>query len=124
MLGACATLAVAGGARLLDAVTVHGAARDVAALFAVARDRAMASGQRSAVRLDVAHQRVIVHAGSDTVARLDLGTARAVRLTATRDSMAYLTNGLGYGAANLRITLSRGAAEDTITVSRLGRVAR
>jgi hypothetical protein len=45
-----------------------------------------------------------------------------VRLAATRDSMAYLPLGLGYGAANLRAVLTRGRASDTVFVSRLGRV--
>jgi hypothetical protein len=66
-------------------------------------------------------QQVVVHIGADTVARADF-TDRGVRLHATRDSMAYGANGLGVGAANLRLVLSRGARADTITISRLGRV--
>lgn len=119
-----AATAFAGGARLLDAATVHGASQEVAELFSLARDRAMATSTRTAVRLDVARARIVVHAGNDTLARLDLASSRGVRLAATRDSMAYLASGLGFGAANLRVIVSRGASRDTLTVSRLGRVRR
>ena len=124
VLGVCAAVGVAGGARVLDAATVHGASREVAELFAMARDRAMATGARTAVHLDQVNHRVVVHTGSDTLAKLDLHHTRATRLNATRDSMAYLPSGLGYGAANLRVIVSRGSSHDTITISRLGRVRR
>jgi hypothetical protein len=45
-----------------------------------------------------------------------------VRLAATRDSMTYYPDGLALGGANLSIVLSRGAAADTVIVSREGRV--
>lgn len=124
LLGIGLAVGVGGGARLLDAAAVHGAARDVSELFAQARDRAMATGSRTAVQLDARNARVIVHTGLDTLARLDLRATRMVQLATTRDSMAYLPSGLGYGAANLRVILSRGASRDTLTVSRLGRVRR
>lgn len=124
VLSVCLGIATRAGVRVLDAATVHGAARDVSELFAMARDRAMATGTRTAVQLDHRAHRVLVNAGTDTFARLDLASGRAVLLNATRDSMAYLSSGLGYGAANLRVILSRGASADTITVSRLGRVRR
>jgi Tfp pilus assembly protein FimT len=124
VLGSCAAVGVAGGARLLDTATVHGAAREVAELFALARDRASATSTRTAVRLDATRDRVVVHSGADTLASLELGATRHVQLVSTRDSMAYLPSGLGYGAANLRVIVSRGASRDTITVSRLGRVRR
>ena len=124
VLSVCLAIVTRAGVRVLDAATVHGAARDVSELFAMARDRAMATGTRTAVQFDHRAHRVLVNAGTDTFARLDLASGRAVLLNATRDSMAYLSSGLGYGAANLRVILSRGASADTITVSRLGRVRR
>ena len=124
LLGVLTAAGVVGGSRLLDTATIHGASREVEELFAMARDRAMATGTRTAVRLDVRRSRLVVHAGSDTLARLELWNDRAIRLNATRDSMSYLSSGLGYGAANLRVIVSRGASSDTITVSRLGRVRR
>lgn len=122
--GTLIAIGVAGGARLLDAAVVRASANDIADLFAVARDEAVASGARTAVRIDASTGRVVVHADVDTIARLDLRQQHAVQLTATRDSMAYTPSGLGYGAANLRVVVSRGASSDTVTVSRLGRVRR
>jgi len=124
VLGVCSATIVAGGSRMLDAANVHNSAREVSELFAMARDRAMATGTRTAVQLDALHNRVIVHARQDTLATLELFRDYAVRLETTRDSMAYLPSGLGYGAANLRVIVARGASRDTINVSRLGRVRR
>jgi hypothetical protein len=47
-----------------------------------------------------------------------------VRVTASRDSMAYDARGLGYGAANLSVVVHRGRVAETVYVSRLGRVRR
>jgi hypothetical protein len=45
-----------------------------------------------------------------------------VSLSTSRDSLAFDVRGLGYGAANLTLVARRGAAADTLVVSRLGRV--
>lgn len=123
VIGMCLGLTLTGGARLVNTAAVHGASREVAELFAMARDRAMATGARTAVHIDDTHHRIVVHAFTDTLARLDLND-RTIHLETTRDSMAYLPSGLGYGAANLRVILSKGTSRDTLTVSRLGRVKR
>lgn len=123
VLGLCTGTALIASTRALNTMIVHGAARDVAELFALARDRAIASGRRTAVLLDTRQQRLVVHAASDTLAILELRD-RHITLEVTRDSMAYSNNGLGYGAANLRAVLTRGSSQDTLTVSRLGRVKR
>ena len=47
-----------------------------------------------------------------------------VRLSATRDSIAFGPHGLGWGAATTTITLERGTARTALAVSRLGRVRR
>jgi Tfp pilus assembly protein FimT len=123
VIGVCIGLVFTGGATLVNTAAVHGASREVAELFAMARDRAMATGVRTAVHLDDTHQRMVVHAYHDTLARLEL-RPRAIAIESTRDSMAFLPSGLGYGAANLRVIVRKGASRDTITVSRLGRVKR
>ena len=124
VLGILAAIGIAGAARLIDASWVHVVARDARDLMALARDQATATGTRTSVRFDPLQQRVVVHAGTDTIARYDALDHGGVRLSSTRDSMAYAPSGLGYGASNLRLVLSKGASAETISVSRLGRVSR
>jgi len=123
LLGFLAALAITSGAPLLQAAAVESASRETASLMALARDHAFAAHTRTAVHFQAAAQRVVVHSGLDTFAVADF-QGRGVTIDASRDSMAYAPTGLGVGAANLRLILRRGAHADTLTVSRLGRVAR
>lgn len=122
MLGVIMALGVVGASRLLDATWTHIVARDARDLLALARDQATATGTRTAVRFDGVTHRITVHAGTDTVARYEVREHGGVTLQSTRDSMAYSPSGLGFGAANLRLVLRKGASAETVTVSRLGRV--
>lgn len=124
-LTVAALLVAAGGravASVADGAATHAAGAELRATFASARALAVLRATRTAVRLDSAAGTVAVHVGSDTVRRLVLRTRYGVRVTTTRDSMAYAPLGIGYGAANLRVVLTRGRASDTVAVSRLGRV--
>ncbi len=107
---------------LRDRLAVRSAKRAVTDAIALAREHANASGVRTAVRFHSAAGVVVAHAGADTLARAPVLHLLGVSLDATRDSMAYQPSGLGYGAANMRVVLSRGAHYDTVTISRLGRV--
>ena len=105
-----------------DRVMTRGAAREVATLFHVARAAAIASGRPTAVHLrdDIARA-AVVRRGETLLARAP-GPSFGVAMRSTRDSMAYTIIGLGSGAANLSVELSRGRAADTVVVSREGRV--
>jgi prepilin-type N-terminal cleavage/methylation domain-containing protein len=106
----------------LDAARVRTARDELRALFAAARGLAVLRAERAAVRLDAATGAVAVHLRGDTAVRRPVGALYGVRLEPTRDSMAYAPSGLGWGGANLRVVVRRGAAADTVVVSRLGRV--
>lgn len=123
LIGGLAALALTSGASLFAALDVAMAAQETVNLLALARDHAIATGDRTAVRFDVVATRVVVHAGRDTIAVGDFHGS-GLTLEATRDSLSYAPSGLGVGAANLRLVLTRSARADTITVSRLGRVQR
>lgn len=116
-----AALAVTSAGPLLSSLDVAMATQETAALLALARDHAIATGDRTAVRFDEAGTRVLVHVGPDTIAVGDFHGS-GLTLRATRDSLSYAPSGLGVGAANLRVVLARGTRADTITTSRLGRV--
>lgn len=118
-----AALAMTSGGALFAALDVAMATQATVDLLALARDHAIATGDRTAVRFDVAGTRVVVHVGQDTIAVGDF-QGSGLALEATRDSLSYAPSGLGVGASNLRLVLTRSARADTITVSRLGRVQR
>lgn len=111
-------------ATVRDRAAVHGAASSLVAALADARHLAQRWHRRTAVAFDTANARAVVHAGQDTLERVPLRTLFQVSLASTRDSIAFYPTGLGYGAANTRLVVSRGAAAETVTVSRAGRVRR
>lgn len=107
-----------------DRIATDAAAASTLALLSTARHAALRRATVTAVRFDTASSRLIVFADRDTIATRPLGEVHGVRLATSRDSIAYAPNGMGYGAANTQIVLRRGAAAETVTVSRLGRVRR
>lgn len=124
LLGVLTAFAIPPYITLRDRASVRAAATASVAAFDAARALALTRGQRAAIRIDTAGRRIVVHTFRDTTLRVPVGASWGVRLAATRDSSAVAPDGLGYGAANLRLILSRGGAADTVTVSRLGRVSR
>ena len=122
LMAILSAMAVISGSALLDAIALRTAMSAAVDQFFVARMEAIDRQRATAVRLDAPGGRLVVHAGTDTIARLVLAP-RGIGLWSSRDSMAYGPDGLGFGAANLTLVLTRGARRDTLTVSRLGRVA-
>jgi len=121
LLGILLAVGVPAGTRLLDRAAVRSAARDALDAFASARDHAVAGGHRVAVHISASEARLVVHAGKDTMSRVLLGETHGVDIHMSRDSMAYAPTGLGWGASNLRLVISKRSESDTITLSRLGR---
>lgn len=109
---------------LLDRIAVRGAVNDVDALLDHARHTAMTWGERATVELDTVHAIAVLRVGRDTTARREEGTLNGVRFRATRTSVVYTQLGMGFGVSNLTLVISKGAAAETLTVSRLGRVKR
>jgi prepilin-type N-terminal cleavage/methylation domain-containing protein len=106
----------------LDSWSVRAAAAEVASSFALARQAAIARGNFATVFVDSAASAVAVTVGADTILRRLLGTVHGVSLRGNRDSLSYDALGHGYGASNQTIVVTRGAAADSVIVSRLGRV--
>jgi type II secretory pathway pseudopilin PulG len=107
-----------------DRVAVDAATSSTLSLLAAARHAALRRSTRVAVHLDTSTATVFIVAGVDTLQRRPLRDVHGVNFSTTRDSIAFASSGLGYGAANTQIILRRGAAADTIAVSRLGRARR
>lgn len=115
-------IAVPRTVRMLDRISVHAAASDVAATLGSARTLAMAGRLAVAVDVDTASGVLRVRRGPEALFSRNVGHAHGVRIKATRDSLAFGPRGLGLGAANLSIVVSRRAVVETVFVSRLGRV--
>lgn len=124
MIGVATGIAIPHFAAYRDRVATDAAAASTLALLSTARNAAVRRAMVTAVRFDTLGARVVVYAGRDTLANRPLGIVHGVSLQVSRDSIAYAPNGMGYGAANTRLVLSRGRAADTLTISRLGRVRR
>ena len=122
IVGVLAALAVAALRTLADRTGARMAAGDLASLLAEARDAALAASVPVAAIVDPADGSVTLRAGPDTVARRPLGALHGVRLSSSRDSVTYSPLGVGWGVSNARFVLLRGAAAETVWVSRLGRV--
>jgi prepilin-type N-terminal cleavage/methylation domain-containing protein len=124
VVGILGTIAIPRAVGLRDRMSVRAAALETISTFALARRWAISRSTRTAITFDTTRASVTVRSFSDTIAQRRLASSHGVTLSASRDSMAYAPNGLGYGASNLTVVLRRGVAAETIAVSRLGRVRR
>jgi prepilin-type N-terminal cleavage/methylation domain-containing protein len=107
-----------------DRIAVDAATSSTMSLLATARHAALRRATRTAVHLDSIRGTVFIIAGIDTLEQRPLREVHRVEFSSSRDSIAFAPSGLGYGAANTQIIVSRGVAADTISVSRLGRARR
>lgn len=107
---------------LRDRMSVRGAASLAVSALSDARESAMRLNTRVAFIVDTGTSRLVVRSGSDTMRVIDLREIFRASVSTSRDSIAYSSTGLGYGAANSRYIITRGGAAESVTVSRLGRV--
>lgn len=126
MLALLLAIAAPRAAALRDRAAVHAAVVAVRTALAAARDEARNRAAPVVLALDAGARRVVVLAGAgpvrDTALIQPLGAELGVALESTGDSVRFAPNGLGFGVSNTTIVLRRGAAADTLRVSRLGRV--
>ena len=119
-----ASVAILRAASFMDRIEVRGASTEIQSLFSVARHVAISRGAQSTLDIDAATGTLSIRVGAEPVSSRDVGRAHGVRIATNRTSITYSPIGVGYGAANLTMVVSRGAAVDSIVVSRLGRVRR
>lgn len=106
----------------LDRLATRAAATEAALLVTRARDEALAQHTAVAVRIDTVAETIELRARGERIVIRALGELHGVALSTTRDSIAFDARGLGYGAANMTLTVRKRAASGTVVVSRLGRV--
>lgn len=115
-------IAIPRAAGFVDAIEVRGAVTEIESLFSLARHAAITRGEQVVLEIDESRRRVSVRAGTSIIRTREIGAAHGVALSANRVSITYSPIGIGYGAGNLTLTVSRNRSSDTIVVSRLGRV--
>ena len=122
LVGILASIAMTQVARYLERAAARAAVAEAASVVLRARDEAMAQRTPVSMRIDTATAALELSARGVVLSRAALGHAHGVTLSTTRDSLTYDVRGLGYGAANLTLVARRGAAAESLVVSRLGRV--
>ena len=122
VVGVVASVAVPRAAALVDRVSVRGGTQDVLLMIGAARAAAGRRGVYVSFVADPRRGRLRVVSGGETLFERDELRARGVHLEASRESVTFAPGGLGWGAANTTVIVSRGTRSDTVVMSRLGRV--
>ncbi|MEK7668259.1 MAG: hypothetical protein AAB409_06390 [Gemmatimonadota bacterium] len=110
----------------LDRIAVVNAAQRYSAVHQAARVTAIARAGlvRHELARDSAAVALTVRNPRGTWDTLRVWTLGSVRVSASQRAVTFSPLGLGYGASNTRVVFSRGAAVETLTVSRTGRLRR
>jgi Tfp pilus assembly protein FimT len=123
----CTFIAITAGLALprakyvLDGLRIRQAAHEVSGAVAITRAAAIRRGQTARLVVDRTAGSIRVESGGDTLLLRELRRLHFVHLHATRDTVTFGANGLGFGVANSTIVVRIGARAETVVVSRLGR---
>ncbi|MGI8617848.1 MAG: GspH/FimT family pseudopilin [Gemmatimonadaceae bacterium] len=108
--------------RLLDGIHVRGSTTEIHSLFTAARHHAITRSERITVEIDTARGSITLVAGADTIRERAFVDTHGVTLKANRASFTYSPIGIGYGAGNMTLIVTRNTRVDSVYVSRLGRI--
>ena len=125
-MGVLASVVMPPLGRALDRAAVQEGVERFASAHATTRELAISRGTLARLELDREAHTVTVSVlrtakAWDTVATYPLGSAQ---IACTNPTMVFNPIGIGHGASNTRVIFSRGAAADTVTTSRTGRLRR
>jgi prepilin-type N-terminal cleavage/methylation domain-containing protein len=123
--GLLAAVGVPRVSRWMDRLAVDRAGSEIAVFYARARLAAVFRSTR--VRLEFSQDSLIAayEGPADSAFLRWSGPARhGVSLEVTRPVIRIHPTGVGWGAANTKLVLTRGAAAESLTTSRLGRLKR
>lgn len=122
IVGTLAAIAAPPAVRSRDRATARAAATTLRSTLASARDASLAHASVALVVVDATLGTVTVIVDRDTVLRHALMGDFRSRLTASRDTIRFGPTGRAFGASNTTLVIRAGAAAETVTVSRVGRV--
>ena len=117
-----AAIATPGLLRRLDRSSVRHATTEILGTLSLARSTAVARESYVTVTFDSVRSCITVAVEGDTLVARMLGAIYGVTIRSNRDSLVYGASGLGFGASNQSVVISRRSAVDTVVISRLGRV--
>lgn len=120
--GALMAIMLPRAAGFVDRIEVRGAVTEIESLFSLARHVAIARGAQTTLDIDAVNRTLSIRVGAEPVETREVGAAHGVTLSSNRSSITYSPIGVGYGAANFTMIVTRNRAADTVVVSRLGRV--
>lgn len=126
LIGIAASIVVPPLGRALDRAAVMEGAERYGTVHETARALAVARGKQTRVELDSSRREASVAlrrgiSAWDTVEVRGLGRAG---FAASRIIVTFSPIGIGFGASNTSIVFTAGAAAETLTVSRTGRLKR
>ncbi|MFQ5704971.1 MAG: Tfp pilus assembly protein FimT/FimU [Gemmatimonadales bacterium] len=125
ILGLITALAAPRVWRWADRLAVASATQEIASFYARARFSAVYHGRRLRIVLDQDSLAATVEAAVDSVLWRQVGPGgRGVVLQSSRSVIRLYPSGLGLGGANTKLVLRRGAAAESLTISRTGRLKR
>lgn len=110
--------------RAFDRASVRAASDELMTALAIGRQVAIMRSSQVTATLDTIAGTITVECEGDTTYRRPVESVHGVTLSATRTTVRFAANGVGYGVSNLRVIARRRSAADTIYVSRAGRVRR
>lgn len=111
-------------AHMIDWLETEASVRDVTTALAVAQSGAIMQSTRARLTIRADTLRIDRLDASQWVPwwRLAGPTSHGVTLAVSNPIVVFGPTGMGWGASNTKIVLSRGSQSETITMSRVGRV--
>ena len=107
---------------MVNANSVQAAVFDVRESIEIGRYAALSKSEMVRVVFDPSTATVRVVSPTDTLLTRNLAQVHGVTMRASNRTITFNQIGIGYGASNSSIVLTRGNACDTVVVSRVGRV--
>ncbi len=125
VVGLLLLLAVPRIAGWADRLATQRAAAELVSFYTRARFSAIFRGSRVRLEFDADSLRAVSEGVRDSTLFVVLGPGRlGVNFTASRPIIRIGPHGFGWGAANTKLVVWRGAAAESLTTSRLGRLKR
>lgn len=125
VVGLLALLAVPRIAGWLDRLATQQAVTELMSFYTRARFAAIFRGSRVRLEFDKDSLRAVLEGVRDSTVLAMPGPVRhGVNFHASRRTIRIGPHGFGWGAANTKIVVWRGAAAESLTTSRLGRLKK